>query len=79
MTAANRRIVALVALCCVAVWYAGSYHFIHGSQVEFQKLKKISWSLSETIINADEVAGTPLIVMRARYPLLLQSMEAAKE
>jgi hypothetical protein len=78
--AARRRspILGLVALGCAAailVGYCGNYHFVYGSKVPFQKVTKVSWSLSEVLVNFDEVGGLPLIVARARYPLLLQALE----
>jgi len=73
------RIVLFLALLAGLVGYAGNYHFMHGSTVSAQKLKKVSWSLSETFINVDEVGGLPMIVARARFPLFLQAIEAARE
>lgn len=71
--------IVLALLLAAGVGYAGNYHFMYGSQWSPQKLAKVSWSLSETVINVDEVAHLPLIVARARYPLFLQAWERAKE
>lgn len=71
--------IVLVLLLAAGVAYAGNYHFMYGSEWSPQKLAKVSWSLSETVINVDEVAHLPLIVARARYPLFLQAWERARE
>lgn len=73
------RPVVLVLLLIALVAFVGNYHFIYGSQVSPQKLSKVSWSLSETIINVDEVGHLPLIVARSKYPLFLQALEHARE
>lgn len=79
MSATSKRVLLLIALCVAAVAYAGSYHFIYGAGVNLYRLKKISWSLSETVINKDELEHLPVIFVRMHYPLLMAAMEAAQE
>lgn len=70
-----RQVAILIALIAVAVGVAGRYHFVYGAGRSLERLEKVSWSLSETVVNLDEVSGLPLIVVRIKYPLLLQALE----
>lgn len=65
----------LFILLVAFVAYAGNFHFLYGSGISVRKIPKVSWSLSETVVNADEIKGTPLLLLRARFPLLIQAVE----
>jgi hypothetical protein len=69
------KLLTLFVAWLVLAGYCGNYHFVYGRGVTLQKIQKVSWSLSETIINVDEVQGMPAILARARYPIFLQSMD----
>ncbi len=75
---AQTKLAILGALLAGLVVFAGNYHFTYGAGRPLEKLPKVSWSLSETVVNLDEVQGLPAIVVAARYPLLLQALEAAR-
>ena len=66
-------------LAAVFLAYAGNFHFVHGSEIALRKIEKVSWSLSETYINADEVKATPVFLLRAKYPLFTQAAVNASE
>lgn len=57
------------ALAVFFLAYIGNFHFVHGSDIALRKIPKISWSLSETYINSDELKATPVLMLRAKYPL----------
>ena len=68
----------LLSVCAGAtalVTWAGNYHFLHGSQAPSSMIAKVSWSLSETIINTDTALGIPPYEAMSRYPLLLQAFQ----
>lgn len=67
----------LAVLVSVLLAYAGNFHFVYGNGVSMRKVEKISWSLSETVINVDEVKGTPPLLLRAKFPLFTQAAERA--
>lgn len=66
--------VVLVALVAAAVVAAGNYHFVYGSAQPLTAIKKVSWSLGETVVNRDEVDGLPPQEAARRYPLLRQAL-----
>lgn len=66
----------LALLVALFLGYAGNFHFVHGANITLRKVNKVSWSLSETLINADEVKATPVFLLRAKYPLFTQAAEA---
>jgi hypothetical protein len=73
---ARPRITQATVLACLVVAflaYVGNYHFVHGSGIALRKIHKVSWSLSETFINADEVSATPPLLLRIKYPLFVQA------
>lgn len=65
----------LAVLVAVLVAYVGNYHWLYGRGIEMRKIPKVSWSISETLVNADEVKATPLILMPVKYPLFSQAAE----
>lgn len=67
----------LGVLVLVLLAYGGRFHFVYGSRATTTKIPKVSWSLSETIINADEVAALPLYEQVRRYPLFFQAAREA--
>lgn len=63
-----------VAVVSLVAWSA-NYHFIYGSDVSGIRVqKKLSPSLSETIVNLDAVGAMPMVVARAQYPLFIESL-----
>jgi hypothetical protein len=63
------------AAVALGVWSAGSYHFVHGSNVSgVQVVPKPSFSLSETLINMDAVGNMPMIAARSQYPMFIAEM-----
>lgn len=74
----NYKMAAIAAaLVTTFVAVVGNYHFIYGEDISLRKVPKVSWSLSETLINADEVKATPLGLLRTRFPLFTQAAERA--
>lgn len=73
---ASTQAAVLGVLVLVFVGYAGNFHFLHGSDIALRKIPKVSWSLSETFINADEVRRTPVGMLRVKYPLFVAAGEA---
>lgn len=69
----------LAVLLAGFVAYAGNFHFVYGTNLVLRKVDKVSWSLSETVINVDEVRGMPQIVARAKFPLFVQALEKGFE
>jgi len=66
---------AMVALAVV-----GNYHFIHGSTYGGPPvMPKLSWSLSETLINFDAVGNMPMIMARGNYPMFIAAWERRSE
>jgi len=73
----STKVGIFVALLLVFTAYVGNFHFVHGSNIALRKIEKVSWSLSETWINADEVRATPVFMLRLKYPLFVAAGEAA--
>ena len=71
----KKSIFISIFTCVVGIYLAGGQHFVYGSTVPIQMIKKLSWSLSETVINFDRVGNMPMIVARASYPMFLAAME----
>jgi hypothetical protein len=74
-----KRILLVVALVFVAIssltLVAMNYHFVTGSKVSGVRiLPKLSWPLSETLINEDAVMNMPMIAVRAQYPLYMAQL-----
>ena len=69
-----------VVLGAVVLFTASKYHLVYGSDISGIKIqKKLSPSLSETIVNFDAVGGMPMLVARAQYPLFTEAlMRSAK-
>lgn len=69
------RLSALLSVSATAfLAWAGNYHFVYGTPISgIARFEKISWSLSETLLNADEMNGTPRALLHARYPLFMQA------
>jgi hypothetical protein len=60
----------------VAVVVAGNFHFVNGSLLGgFKVMPKVSWSLSETFVNSDQVGNLPGFMARSQYPLFLAALE----
>lgn len=59
---------AVVAL----LWFLGAHHFVYGSRQSLTMESKVSWSLSETVVNLDEVKALPPMAARERYPLFYE-------
>jgi hypothetical protein len=70
----RRVAVALVVLTLCFIAWAGGSHFVYGSPINgVERYEKVSWSISETVINADELNGTPVRLLHERYPLFMQA------
>jgi hypothetical protein len=71
----TQRLALFLAVSAVAFTaWAGKYHFVYGTPISgLARFEKISWSLSETLLNADEMNGTPKALLHARYPLFMQA------
>ena len=65
----------LALLVAVFLGYAGNFHFVYGQNIVMRKVDKVSWSLSEIVVNLDEVNNLPAFVARARYPLFIEAMK----
>lgn len=65
--------VALAAGIMMAA--AGNWHVVHGSDAPIRLVRKISWSLSELIVNTDQLGNMPMIFARSQYPLFLAVLE----
>jgi curved DNA-binding protein CbpA len=60
------------------LFLTGHVHVITGSSIERTVLGKVSWSLSETVVNSDALMKMPLIAARTQYPLTLLALERAQ-
>jgi hypothetical protein len=61
----------LAVLIMVFFAYAGNFHFIYGPSLTVRKIHKVSWSLSEMFIDADELNATPPLLLPVKYPLFV--------
>ena len=77
----SRRAYAAGALVCIAaaIAFLGNYHVVWGTLDRLHLEPKVSWSLSETFINTDEITGTPALLRSARFPLYFQALVAAEK
>jgi len=68
----------IAGLCAavVTVAAASNFHIVRGSNNHLGTfIPKVSWSLSETLINLDEVGNLPAIAARSQYPLFMAALE----
>lgn len=71
----GKKVIAGLVLALGALLFAANYHIIYGSDVSGINLqKKLSPSLSETIVNLDAVGGMPMLVARSQYPLFTEAL-----
>ncbi len=68
----------LAVILAFGAAYMGNYHFAYGGG-GIKKIPKVGWALSETFVNLNEVAGTPPILLKAKYPLFVQAIENWRE
>ena len=67
--------VSIAGFLGALLYWAGTVHIVYGSGFSLPtSMQKISWSLSETLVNADEVEALPGVVARIRYPLFTASL-----
>ncbi|MGC4075441.1 MAG: hypothetical protein QM702_00085 [Rubrivivax sp.] len=64
----------VVVVAAIALVVGGNYHFLHGSETGFVVLSKKSFSLSEVVVNTDELANMPMIMARSKYPMTLAAL-----
>jgi hypothetical protein len=65
-----------LAAAVISAVVAGNFHFVHGSKNPFGSIiPKVSWSLSETIVNFDAVGNMPGFMARGTYPLFMAAVE----
>lgn len=74
----RNRVLVLAVLLAVFVAFAGNFHFTYGAGRPLERLPKVSWSLSETVVNLDELEGLPAFVVAIKYPLLVQALRQAR-
>jgi hypothetical protein len=63
---------AVLAVLIVGFFaYTGNFHFIYGHGLTVRKIHKVSWSLSEMFIDAEELSATPPLLLPVKYPLFV--------
>jgi|GEM_PF-2673282 len=74
----RNRVLVLAVLLLGFLAFAGNFHFTYGAGRPLERLPKVSWSLSETVVNLDEVQGLPAFAVALKYPLLVQALDRAR-
>lgn len=75
---ASTKAAVLAGLTLAFLAYIGNFHFVYGENITLRKVPKVSWSLSEMVINADAVRELPVFVLRINYPLFIQAGDPLK-
>lgn len=74
-----RRAPWLIGAAGALLFASGFVHIVHGEALGFHVWRKVSWSLSETVVNSDVVANLPMFMARSQYPLLMGKLEQIRE